>query len=506
MSSDVIALQLLGPVTVRRVDDSTAVSRLTQPRHLALLSYLALARPRGLHSRDSLIALLWPEHDPTQGRQALRNALHGVRRSLGADILVTVGDNLIGLNAELVQCDAWSLEQGRPTTMTASLTHGKAFEGFHVSHAPEFEEWLARERQRLHLLAERVALARTDDASPIATVASTSKGASSFSRPLHQNDAHSLYLRGHYLFLRAAHSGESETLAQSRRFFERALEEDAAYAPALAGLANYFAVTARRGDYAAFHVTFARTIDLSHRALAIDPSLAIPHVHFGVEAMYLRDALQLAGDEFARAVALDPLYAEAHRFKGVWHTLNCQDAEALSAMQEAVRLEPDIVHMQSSLAAAQLAIGDLSAAETTLRDALAAEPAHGPSRDRLLRLLERQGRFDEAMQERSRPPALHGQMEFDLAWTADGEAGYRRARRQELQAQAAALESRLTEAGGPAVSDLFSPPVLRLVATYALLGEAKRAKAWQLQACAQRPALSQWFASLPELRFPQAHL
>ena len=89
-------LRVLGPVTVRA--DAASTSRLTQPRHLALLCYLLLARPRGLHARDALIALLWPELDDRRGRQALRNALHGIRRALGPLAILSVGEGLVGVD------------------------------------------------------------------------------------------------------------------------------------------------------------------------------------------------------------------------------------------------------------------------------------------------------------------------------------------------------------------------------------------------------------------------
>jgi DNA-binding SARP family transcriptional activator len=47
----------------------------------ALLTYLAIATPRGFHRRDTLLALLWPESDQQHGRAALRQALHVIRRS-----------------------------------------------------------------------------------------------------------------------------------------------------------------------------------------------------------------------------------------------------------------------------------------------------------------------------------------------------------------------------------------------------------------------------------------
>src|SRR5262245_12921902 len=34
-----------------------------QPKRLALLAYLAIARPRGAHRRDALVAIFWPELD-----------------------------------------------------------------------------------------------------------------------------------------------------------------------------------------------------------------------------------------------------------------------------------------------------------------------------------------------------------------------------------------------------------------------------------------------------------
>ena len=103
------------------------------------------------------------------------------------------------------------------------------------------------------------------------------------------SDAYGLYVRGHFLFLRCAHGGSPEELLRSREYFERALALDERYAPAIAGLSNFYAVAARRELLKPFHATFAKAIEYSHHALALDPSLAIPHVHFGVEALYLKD-------------------------------------------------------------------------------------------------------------------------------------------------------------------------------------------------------------------------
>ena len=508
MDSDLLHLQAIGPVTVRRRSDLETVSRLAQPRPLALFCYLALARPRGLHSRDSLIALLWPERDQASGRQALRNALHAIRRALGSDIVVTAGDGLVGVDASRMTCDVWAIERGAPSlAATARIDGVHLFEGFHVSGAHAFGEWMGGERSRIDRVRQQRAVELTgtslsSSASPVIrgrSSASTGGMVNAESGPPQRTDVRTFLIRGHYLFLRAAHSGVKDELDECRRNFERALAIDAKYAPAIAGLANYYAVAARRGVLGPFEKAFAQAIVLSEQALAIDPSLAVPHVHFGVEALYLRDDFERAGREFEMAVRLDPLYPEGHRFYGVWLGLTGRTHDAVASMREAVRIEPDIPTMLNSLAAALVADGDLLAAESILCETLMIDAGFRPARERLLRLLEQQERFDTAVGERLRPPGLPRAAQFDAALRADGSDGYRRERAMELGAQITALETQLIERTPPTVNDLFSPPAVRLVAALAERGDWARAKAWRLQACADRPGLARWFEALPEL-------
>jgi DNA-binding SARP family transcriptional activator len=156
-----VQLQVLGPVSVVRSDGGAPTPLLTQPRRLAVLAYLVLARPRGLHSRDTLTALLWPEADQAGGRHALRNALHGIRQALG-EVIITAGDGHVGVDRDLILCDAIALEAdfaaGRWSEGVARYT-GELLQGFHVADALEFERWLDAERSRLHDLVYRAAVA-----------------------------------------------------------------------------------------------------------------------------------------------------------------------------------------------------------------------------------------------------------------------------------------------------------------------------------------------------------
>src|SRR5438093_1478112 len=68
----------------------------------ALLAYLAVTD--GPHRRESIAALLWPEHDDEHGRGALRRTLSVVRTGLGGRWLVAEGDD-VGLDRAGVRVD-----------------------------------------------------------------------------------------------------------------------------------------------------------------------------------------------------------------------------------------------------------------------------------------------------------------------------------------------------------------------------------------------------------------
>ena len=121
-----------------------------QRRRLALLALLAVA-PTGAVSRERIAALLFPEADALQSRHGLSDALHAVRRTLGRDAVVAVGDEL-RLNPELVRSDVAAYEVALAAgddERAVALYQGPVLDGFFVPDAPEFERWVEDERQRL---------------------------------------------------------------------------------------------------------------------------------------------------------------------------------------------------------------------------------------------------------------------------------------------------------------------------------------------------------------------
>ena len=142
-------LRLLGALEIRAGHLDQARNGLTQPKRVALLLYLALAEPAGLHSRDRLLALFWPEADDASARHSLRNALHALRHALGDDAIVARGEAWVGLDFDALQCDVLDvrahLAAGRVSDAMA-LWAGDLAPGFFVTGAPDFEQWLEEQR------------------------------------------------------------------------------------------------------------------------------------------------------------------------------------------------------------------------------------------------------------------------------------------------------------------------------------------------------------------------
>src|SRR6266704_5704692 len=157
----VVEFRILGALNLLGAGGRELSSVLAQPKRIALLAYLAAATPRRLHRRDSLLALFWPELDQEHARAALRQALHGLRHALGDGVLVTRGDEDIGLDAERIRCDVVEFERAAEVGRLADaldLYRGDLLEGFFIRGAPEFEQWLEDERARLKAVALRSAI------------------------------------------------------------------------------------------------------------------------------------------------------------------------------------------------------------------------------------------------------------------------------------------------------------------------------------------------------------
>lgn len=147
----IFRLLTLGRLDLTNPDGREVRSVLTQPKRLALLSYLALANSTRFRRRDSVLSLFWPELDTGHARASLRQALSFLRRSLAEGVILTRGEEEIGVDSSLLWCDAVAFDsacEGNPEE-ALRLYHGPFLPGLFVDGAaPELDAWIEAERGR----------------------------------------------------------------------------------------------------------------------------------------------------------------------------------------------------------------------------------------------------------------------------------------------------------------------------------------------------------------------
>src|SRR2546427_7792187 len=176
----ILKIALLGPPEVSHFD-----RRLTFPdrKALALLAYFAAEG--GIHERQRLSRLFWPESDSAHGRTALRITLHHVRRTLeeGAqpahESHLLIAHDALGLNMNSgIDLDlhelqaAWSLTRDQAAreempgevrrSLIARLQHAAALyrngflEDFTLRDTVDFDNWVGIQRGYWYQRIEQV--------------------------------------------------------------------------------------------------------------------------------------------------------------------------------------------------------------------------------------------------------------------------------------------------------------------------------------------------------------
>lgn len=155
-----IELRTLGSLELTSPRTGDVSAPLTQPKRLALLVYLSVARPRGFHRRDTLLALFWPEFDTQHATGALSQALSHLRVILGSGVVESRGRSEVRVAPSRLLCDAVAFEDyaaAASAERALALYRGDFLQGLHVPASIDLERWMEDERNRLRDLATGLA-------------------------------------------------------------------------------------------------------------------------------------------------------------------------------------------------------------------------------------------------------------------------------------------------------------------------------------------------------------
>ena len=137
---------------------------------LALFAYLVVEG--GLHPRDKLMALFWPEGETRLAQSALRNTLARIKDALrGVDEPLRIEGDRVGVNVSVapaldLELVARAVSESAPALSllqsAAEASHGPFMDGFSLPDAPAFDEWLTLQRaawgRRQNLVYDRLSL------------------------------------------------------------------------------------------------------------------------------------------------------------------------------------------------------------------------------------------------------------------------------------------------------------------------------------------------------------
>jgi eukaryotic-like serine/threonine-protein kinase len=146
--------------------------------------------------------------------------------------------------------------------------------------------------------------------------------------------AHDAYLKGRFFL----NEGDEVSLGKSKEFFEEAISYDSTFAPAYAGLADYY--IALTEFYKAPMETMTQAMAFAKKALKLDETLAEAHVTLGTVYHEFEWNWKGAEMELTRAIALNNSYAEGHHSYALLLSTQGNNDEALKEINEASSLDP----------------------------------------------------------------------------------------------------------------------------------------------------------------------
>jgi len=187
-----------------------------------------------------------------------------------------------------------------------------------------------------------------------------------------------LYLRGIYFYEQRT----PDTLDRALKCFQQAVDQDAGYAPAYAGLAQTYNLL-REYSMMPEAEAYTKAKVAAQRAIALDPNLSEAHASLGFVEFFWDWNVAGAEQEFHTAIALDPNSALAHHWYGSMLTHEGRYTESLAQLDLAQRLQPTSTSILSDRAFALGLSGHRNEAADILQEVENDDPS-SPSPHRIL--------------------------------------------------------------------------------------------------------------------------
>jgi serine/threonine-protein kinase len=298
------------------------------------------------------------------------------------------------------------------------------------------------------------------------------------------NEAYQLYLEGRYAWNKRTE--QSLTLAVT--LFRRAVEKDPRYALAYVGLADsYIQLGIDDIGGLAPSEAFPKAREAALKALTIDDTLADAHAALGFVKLQYDWDWPIAESELEHAIRLNPNYAFAHQWYGLYLSRIGRHEQGIQETVRAYDLDPVSPAISRALGFRFYEARRYDEAVQQLRKTLELEPSYAQAQYTLGLAYVQTGKFDEAIRELQEGIRLSGGSR-----TITGALGYAYARAGKTGDARQVLEELMAQPGGRYVS----PYTVALIFTG--LSDHDRAFEWLERAYQARASRLGWLAVLPE--------
>jgi TolB-like protein/DNA-binding winged helix-turn-helix (wHTH) protein/Tfp pilus assembly protein PilF len=242
--------------------------------------------------------------------------------------------------------------------------------------------------------------------------------------------AYEAYLRGRSNFY---DRWTKEGFVTASHYFEEAIGKDPQYAPAYAGLADYYTLGGHAGQLVTNRAAMERARELAAKALQLDDGSAEAHIAMANVFFRYDWNWAKAEKEFKRGIELNLNAPSSYSHYAIFLGVLGRHGEAIAAMKRAIELDPFSAPTSSTLGVVLQWSGREDEAAKQERKAIALDPFFPLAHLVLARAYDQLGRYDEAIVEHLETDTLDGidpsaVAGFKRAYVSSGIEGYRRKR------------------------------------------------------------------------------
>ena len=182
-------------------------------------------------------------------------------------------------------------------------------------------------------------------------------------------EAYEAYLKGQFEMEKRT----PEAFRDANSYFQQAITKDPSFAAAYAGLADCYQ-TMSIYDMGSPKALMPKAKAAAEKALQLDDRLAQAHTSLAAVRFFLMDGGDIEG-EFQRAIALDPGYAQALHWYGLYLAAVGRKEDSIRELKLAGEIDPKSMIIRANLAFVYYLAGDYNRAEEVAKNVVQMDPS-----------------------------------------------------------------------------------------------------------------------------------